>query len=232
MRVVVVRFHEEDLAGFIGEAFEAHGAELDVHMFPKEGPLPALGGVDHVIVLGAIWSVYDDSPDRAWIADLLAWLREADEAGVPVLGICFGAQAVAAAFGGRVEPAPRKEIGWKVIDSLDPGLIPPGPWLEFHGDRCVPPAQATLLARNEVGVQAFSLGRHLAVQFHPEADGELLRLWLEAGGREEVAQAGYDPDRFLAETYAEEPGARERAGQLVASALLIAQQPVATNTEP
>ncbi len=232
MRVVVVRFHEEDLAGFIGEAFEAHGAELDVHMFPKEGPLPALGGVDHIIVLGAIWSVYDDSPDRAWIADLLTWLREADEAGVPVLGICFGAQAVAAAFGGRVEPAPRKEIGWSLIDSLDPGLIPPGPWLEFHGDRCVPPPQARLLARNEVGVQAFSVGRHLAVQFHPEADGELLRLWLEVGGREEVAQAGYDPDRFLAETYAEEPGARERAGQLVASALLIAQQPVPQKTDP
>ncbi|SRR6266568_698649 len=232
MRVVVVRFHEEDLAGFIGEAFEAHGAELDVHMFPKEGPLPALGGVDHIIVLGAIWSVYDDSPDRAWIADLLTWLREADEAGVPVLGICFGAQAVASAFGGRVEPAPRKEIGWSLIDSLDPGLIPPGPWLEFHGDRCVPPPQARLLARNEVGVQAFSVGRHLAVQFHPEADGELLRLWLEVGGREEVAQAGYDPDRFLAETYAEEPGARERAGQLVASALLIAQQPVPQKTDP
>ena len=232
MRVVVVRFHEEDLAGFIGEAFEAHGAELDVHMFPKEGPLPALGGVDHIIVLGAIWSVYDDSPDRAWIADLLTWLREADEAGVPVLGICFGAQAVASAFGGRVEPAPRKEIGWSLIDSLDPGLIPPGPWLEFHGDRCVPPPQARLLARNEVGVQAFSVGRHLAVQFHPEADGELLRLWLEVGGREEVAQAGYDPDRFMAETYAEEPGARERAGQLVASALLIAQQPVPQKTDP
>ena len=232
MRVVVVRFHEEDLAGFIGEAFEAHGAEFDVHMFPKEGPLPALDGVDHVIVLGAIWSVYDDSPDRAWIADLLAWLREADQAEVPVLGICFGAQAVSAAFGGQVEPAPRKEIGWKVVETADPELVPPGPWLEFHGDRCVPPPQARVLARNEIGVQAFSVGRHLAVQFHPECDGELLQLWLGAGGREEVAQAGYDPDQFLTETYAEEPGARKRAALLVDSALLIAQQPVAATTKP
>jgi GMP synthase-like glutamine amidotransferase len=226
MRVVVVRFHEEDTAGFIGEAFEARGARLDVHLFPKEGPLPALAGVDHVIVLGAIWAVYDDNPDRAWIADLLAWLREADGAGVPVLGICFGAQAVAAAFGGRVEPAPRKEIGWTMVDSADPGLIPPGPWLEFHGDRCVPPPQARILARNELCVQAFSVGRHLAVQFHPECDGELLRLWLEAGGREEITEAGHDPDRFLAETYAEEPEARTRAAQLVESALLIARPPM------
>jgi hypothetical protein len=64
------------------------------------------------------------------------------------------------------------------------------------------------------------------VQFHPEPDGELLRLWLEVGGREEAEQAGTDPDRFLAETYAEEPAARERADTLVASALLIAQQSV------
>ena len=224
MRVVVIGHHEEDSVGFIGEAFRARGAELSMHLFPKDGPLPDLDGADHVIVLGAIWSVYDDSPDRAWITDELAWLRRADEAGVPVLGICFGAQALAAAFGGRVEAAPRKEVGWRIVDSFDPGLIPPGPWLEFHGDRCLPPRQARVLARNDVGVQAFVIGRHLAVQFHPEPDGELLRLWLEVGGREEAEQAGTDPDAFLAETYAEEPAARERADTLVASALLIAQQ--------
>jgi GMP synthase-like glutamine amidotransferase len=224
MRVVVIRHHEEDSAGFIGDAFTARGADLSVHLFPQEGPLPALDGVDHVIVLGAIWSVYDESPDRAWIADILAWLRRADEAGVPVLGVCFGAQALSAAFGGRVEAAPRKEVGWTMIDSYDPGLIPPGPWLEFHGDRCLPPREARVLARNDVGVQAFVVGRHLAVQFHPEPDGKLLRLWLDNGGREEAEQAGTDPERFLAETFAEEPAARERADTLVASALLIAQQ--------
>jgi GMP synthase-like glutamine amidotransferase len=232
MRVVVIRHHEEDSAGFIGTAFQARGAEFSVHLFPKDGPLPGLDGVDHVVVLGAIWSVYDDGADRAWIADELAWLRQADEAGVPVLGICFGAQALAAAFGGRVEAAPRKEIGWRLIDSFDPGLIPPGPWLEFHGDRCLPPRQARVLARNAVGVQAFVVGRHLAVQFHPEADGEQLRLWLDAGGREEAEQAGTDPDRFLAETRAEEPAARDRADTLVASALLIAQQELSAKPGP
>jgi GMP synthase-like glutamine amidotransferase len=223
MRVLVIRHHEEDSAGLVAAAFEAHGAEFSVHMFPQDGPLPAVDGIDHVIVLGAICSVYDDGPARDWIAAELAWLRRADEAGVPVLGICFGAQALAAALGGRVEAAARKEVGWTVIDSLDPELIPPGPWLEFHGDRCVLPPQARLLARNEVGPQAFRLGRHLAVQFHPEVDGAQLKLWLDAGGREEAVRAGHDPDKLLAETIAQEPASRARADRLVAAAIRIAQ---------
>ena len=48
MRVVVIRHHDVDSAGFIADAFEARGAALAVHLFPDDGPLPALDGVDHV----------------------------------------------------------------------------------------------------------------------------------------------------------------------------------------
>ena len=223
MRVIVIKHHEIDDAGFIGAAFEALGATLDVHLFPDGGPLPSLDGAEHVIVLGAVWSVYDREKIGHWIDAELDWLRAADAAGVPVLGICFGAQALAAALGGGVEAAARKEVGWTVIDSVDPGLIPPGPWLEFHGDRCVLPPQARLLASNDVGPQAFRLGPHLAVQFHPEVDGAQLKLWLDAGGREEALRAGHDPDKLLAETIAQEPASRDRADRLVATAIRIAQ---------
>jgi GMP synthase-like glutamine amidotransferase len=224
MRVAVVRHHEEDSAGFIGASFEARGAELAVHLSPRDGALPALDGVDHVVVLGAVWSVYDDGADRAWIAAELAWLRQADQAGIPVLGICFGAQALAAALGGQVRAAVRKEIGWTLVESADQDVIPSGPWLEFHGDECFPPGSARLLARNEVGVQAFSLRQHLAVQFHPEVDGAQLKMWYDAGAREDVRLAGQDPDRLLARTVAEEPAARDRAARLVATALRIARR--------
>ncbi len=132
----------------------------------------------------------------------------------------------------EVEAAGRKEIGWTMVDSFDPDLIPAGPWLEFHGDRCLPPPQAKILAVNEIGVQAFSIGRHLAVQFHPEVDGPQLSRWLDAGGRAEAERAGQDPDAFLAETVAQEPAARQRADRLVAAGLLLAQGATPRNSPP
>jgi GMP synthase-like glutamine amidotransferase len=224
MRVVVIRHHDVDTAGFIADAFEARGAELAVHLVPDDGPLPALEGVDHVIVLGAVNSVNDEGPASVWIAEELAWLRGADRAGVPVLGICFGAQAICAALGGRIEAMGSKEIGWFMVDSVDEDAVPAGPWLEFHEDRCVLPAGATVLARNDAAVQAFRIGRHLAVQFHPEVDGPQLKRWLDSLGAREAVAAGTDPDQFLADTIREEPAARARADRLVATALRIAAE--------
>ena len=63
-------------------------------------------------------------------------------------------------------------------------------------------------------MQAFSIGRHLAVQFHPECDGAQLKRWLDGGGLGHVRSAGMDPDQLLARTIREEPVARERADRL------------------
>lgn len=220
MRVIVVRHHRIDDAGFVADAFAARGAELSTHQFPRQGPLPALDGVDHVVVLGAAWSVYEERI-AGWIGAELDWLCAADAAGIPVLGICFGAQALTVALGGQVEAAPRSEIGWVTVETADPEVIEPGPWLEFHGDRCLPPSAARVLATNEVCVQAYSMGPHLAVQFHPEVDGAQVGRWLADGGRAEAERAGQDPDTLLAQTKAEEPAAARRAGRLVEAALWL-----------
>lgn len=223
MRVIVVKHHDIDDAGLVADAFRARGAELSVHLVPADGKLPALDGADHVVVLGAAWSVYDHAAIGHWIGDELAWLRAADAAGMPVLGICFGAQALAAALGGQVEAAPRAEIGWTHVETHDPELIEAGPWLSFHGDRFLPPPGARLLARTQVCAQAFTLGRHLAVQFHPEVDAAQLGRWLTDGSARAAAeQAGQDPDTLLAQTKAQEPDAALRAERLVAVALRLA----------
>jgi GMP synthase-like glutamine amidotransferase len=233
LRVIVVRHHAIDGAGFIADAFAARGAELSVHLFPADGPLPPLDGADHVVVLGAVWSVYDQQAIGHWIGDELAWLRAADAAGVPVLGICFGAQALTAALGGRVEAAPRQEIGWTAVETLDPGLVEAGPWLEFHGDQCLLPAGARLLARTPVCAQAFAIGRHLGVQFHPEVDAAQVSRWLDDGGRAEAEREGVDPVRLLEQSRAQEPEAARRAARLVDAALRIAAAaPAAAPAEP
>lgn len=218
MRVLVLRHHEEDSPGLVAEAFTARGAVVETHLYPDDGPLPDLDGYDHLVVLGSTASVYET---KDWIATEVDWLRRV---GVPVLGICFGAQLLSASFGGAVERAPVYELGWVKVDPA-PGTRPgapeigPGPWFQFHGDRCVLPESARLLARNEVGVQAFSVGPHLGVQFHPEVDAAQLRRWLSNGGREAAIRVGKDPDALLEETAREEPSARARADELVGTYL-------------
>src|SRR2546421_9894251 len=102
MHVTVVRHHAVDSPGFIGAAFEARSARLVTHLFPDGGPLPPLAGTDHLVVLGAIPSVYDDGPARGWIAEELAWLRRGGADGLALPWFLLRAP------GGSVPP--RREV--------------------------------------------------------------------------------------------------------------------------
>ncbi|WP_412457973.1 type 1 glutamine amidotransferase [Mycolicibacterium mucogenicum] len=100
----------------------------------------------------------------------MAQLRQADEEGVPVLGVCFGGQLLAYTHGGEVVPSQAPEIGWYGLTSDRPDLVPEGPWYQWHFDRWTMPPTAVGIARNANASQAFQLRRNLAVQFHPELD--------------------------------------------------------------
>jgi GMP synthase (glutamine-hydrolysing) len=146
----------------------------------SEGELPPPPGSDAwdhdgVVISGSQTSVYDD---RGWIADLEAWFRGVHEAGVPVLGICWGHQFLARALGGRVVDMGEYELGYRTVERVADDPLFAGIDREFtafqtHSDRveALPPG-AVELARNDYGVQAFRVGASYGVQFHPEYDRE------------------------------------------------------------
>lgn len=186
---LVLQQQDDCPPGVLADWADERGIALRIAR-PDRGELPDPAGTGAVVVLGSDRSVNDDEP---WITAELAWLRDAcASVPVPVLGICFGAQALAVALGGVVRRE-RPEIDWLTLD-VDPALgCGPGPWLCWHNDFITPPDGATVLARSGRAVQAFRVGPHLAVQFHPEVTAGIVAEWAGADelGRD-LARAGVD----------------------------------------
>ncbi|MGC0416281.1 type 1 glutamine amidotransferase [Embleya sp. AB8] len=220
MRALIIRHDHPSHAGYVGERLVERGYELhEVTVVPEERfyspdvrvTFPDPADFDVVVPLGAPWSVYDTATIGSWIGDELALLRAAFRADIPILGICFGAQALSAALGGRVERAPMYEIGQHSIETDDPGLIPAGPWYQWHFDRFTVPPGGREIARSPIGPQAYVVGRSLGVQFHPEVTPDVAGAWLDHGGDVQAAELDLD----LAELRLVPDGARERAAGLV-----------------
>jgi GMP synthase-like glutamine amidotransferase len=132
-----------------------------------------------------------------------------------VLGVCFGAQALARALGGAVTRMADPEIGWVRVDSDDPELIEPGPWFQWHFDAFTVPPGAVRLAWNQAAPQAYRVGRSLGVQFHPEITAPGIEKWLDNGGESEARAHGVDPAALVAEARSQEAASRVRADSLI-----------------
>ena len=96
--------------------------------------------------------------------------------------------------------SPRPEIGWYDVLSERPEIVPGGQWFQWHFDRWTLPPGATEIARTPNSSQAFTLGRTLALQFHPEVDAHLLAGWLAADRDGEAIAAGLDHEQLLSRT--------------------------------
>lgn len=214
--VLVLRHHDEDHAGLIGEAFEGRGFALDAVMVNESTTTPVVDGYDALLILGSKSAVYDHEVEQRWFGRELGVIARARDLSIPILGICFGAQALCLFYGGAVAPAPasQAEVGWYDIEVVDNVTLASGPWFEFHYDRCTLPESAQLWARTAQAVQAFAIGPNVGVQFHPEIDDEQLRDWLETAAQD-ARDFGHDPEELLAVTARHVPGARQRARELV-----------------
>ncbi len=150
-------------------------------------PPPPLGAFDALIITGSPAGVYEG---QDWIAPAEDFLRRAIAAGKPTVGICFGHQLLAQAFGGQVE---KSDKGWGVgIHSYD--LKTSAAWTEpmqsrvscavSHQDQVImPPKGATILGGCEFcpnGIIEYAQGPAISFQQHPEFSSEfataLLRL--------------------------------------------------------
>lgn len=217
--VLVLRHvHFEDLGAFAGPLEDAGYAirysDVGAPDFCTGDPLAP----DLLVVLGGPVGVYEDGAypflavERAFIAARLA-------AGMPTLGVCLGAQLIAAALGAEVFPTGLKEIGFSELTLTAAGRSGPlrhlagVPVLHWHGDTYALPPRATNLASSLlVEQQAFSLGRHvLGLQFHPEAEtGDGFERWL-VGHAAELAAAKIDPPTLREDARRHGPHLREAA---------------------
>lgn len=171
-RGLILQHGDDGPPARLGEWLRDRGVPFVVHpAWQSEPPDPE----DYAFVasLGSECSAADTGN---WVPAEIEMLRRAVAADVPVLGLCFGGQALSIALGGGIDTLERPEIGWIAVDSSDQA-IPPGPWLQYHFEQMRVPPGGVELARSPAGPAAFRHGRHLGLQFHPEADAPLVDLW-------------------------------------------------------
>jgi GMP synthase (glutamine-hydrolysing) len=207
VRVLFVQPEADDPPGLVGERLAELGA--DIVVADPRGSLPDAREFDLIVPLGSVDSAADDSVP--YLPEHWRLLDGAVRAGVPVFGICFGAQLLCRVLGGSVRRAPGgPEIGWMRVHVDPDGDLDPGPWVVWHEDVMILPPTAREFARTAVGPHAYTVGPHFGVQFHPEATATEVAAWAR-GHAGEVP----DPDELLARIDADSAGARRRVATLV-----------------
>ena len=175
-------------------------AGLDVHpIHPYLGHrVPASVEGDALVVLGGPMGCMDDDVAN-WLPAVRQLLRTAVDDGVPTMGICLGAQLLAAATGGYVErgaQGPELGLGTVTVSQPDDLLVAgPMPVVQWHFDAItqLPPGAELLASSERYEVQAFRVGEVAwGLQFHVEATPAMVGEWAENDAAA-VRETGRDP---------------------------------------
>lgn len=208
MKVLVIENSPKAPLGLFGDHLMGRlGATLAV-IGPEAVP-EAPGDEDLVVTLGSPSGVYEAAP---WMLRQRDFLARAIAADRPVIGICFGAQIIAAAIGGSVAPFGRRFAGW-IANAESAGPVWRGPWVRWHGDHLTLPDGVEVLARDQGTVQAFQHRRAVGVQFHPEASEAIVESWARATP-DWLAENGLDHAALMRDSRANVQGRAEARAAL------------------
>ncbi len=215
MRIVCLQHEPHEAPGAIAVWCRKRGHELAVTSVFAGSPLPVVDGSDAILLMGGGMGANDD--DRyPWLAEEKRFIERCLLAGGKMVGVCLGAQLIAAASGARVYRNPHKEIGWFPVDLTPAGRRSPlfEGWpdsftaLHWHGDTFDLPAGAVHLASSAATErQAFLLGgRALGLQFHPELDAPLLESFMAENPAELAAAEFVQPPAEIRAGFHRLPG--------------------------
>jgi GMP synthase (glutamine-hydrolysing) len=204
MRILILRNSEHAPEGAFGEWLAQQGHALDV-VAPEALDAAAMEAAEVVVTLGSPHGVYDTH--IPWIPRQRALLAARLARRQPTIGICFGAQIIAAAAGGDSASMEDGRFfrGWFGVERVADSVLA-GPWPRWHGDAIAAPPAAEVLAEDAGTVQALALPRAVGVQFHPEATPAILQSWAER-----FTAPGLVDHAALAADSAQHFPARERA---------------------
>jgi GMP synthase (glutamine-hydrolysing) len=188
--VLCVRNDRDDTLGITVAALAAEGVPVErLDGFNPEVRWPGLDEIGGLVVFGGEMNV-DEVERYPYLLAQRQLMRRAVDAGLPVLGICLGAQMLARALDARVYRAPVRELGFKPVMVTEAGRTDPLIGAFHSGDRVfqwhedtfdLPEGAELLVAGDDVMVQAFRMGRTAwAVQFHFEVDAEGVNAWLRS----------------------------------------------------
>ncbi|MDB5491601.1 MAG: glutamine amidotransferase class-I family protein [Micavibrio sp.] len=209
-KAIIFRHMLDNDIGVLSHVLRGRGIEfevIDTFSESLEG-FDALAP-DLLIVLGGACGVYQEDI-YPFIGDEKRIIRERLDQDRPVLGICLGAQLMAAALGSKVyKGAQGKEIGWQTIDISGAGMQTPAKYfdknltriMQWHGDTFDLPQGAVLLASSPLYEnQVFQWGqRSIGFQCHIEVDRKTVRSWLVSEAYD-VGKGGIDIPALQRET--------------------------------
>ncbi len=187
MRIHCLQHVPFETPAAIGDWARLRGHALDTTLMHDAVALPALAGIDMLVLMGGPMSVHD-AAQLDWLAQEKRYLAQALAQGKRVLGICLGAQLVAEALGGQVTRNREREIGWfplirvAGLDDAHAALLPPRlDAFHWHGETFSLPAGATRLAASQACTnQVFCVGdRVLGLQCHLETTPDGVQALIE-----------------------------------------------------